>query len=49
VTGAGIVLGRYLRKQAEKPREPLGMLPGALLGVVGADLGLRPVTRRRPV
>jgi hypothetical protein len=38
VTGAGIVLGRYLRKHAEKPREPLGMLPGALLGVVGLIL-----------
>jgi hypothetical protein len=38
VTGAGIALGRYLRKHSETLREPFGVLQGALLGVVGLIL-----------
>jgi hypothetical protein len=35
VTAAGVALGRYLRKHSETLREPVGVLQGALLGVVG--------------
>jgi len=38
ITGAGIALGRYLRKHSETLREPFGVLQGALLGVVGLIL-----------
>jgi hypothetical protein len=38
VTGAGMALGRYLRKHSEILREPFGVLQGALLGVVGLIL-----------
>ncbi|CAB4555823.1 MAG: DUF4239 domain-containing protein [Actinobacteria bacterium] len=33
--GAGIVLGRRLRERPEPPREPVGVVQGALLGLVG--------------
>ena len=38
VTGAGVALGRYLRKHSETLREPVGVLQAALLGVVGLIL-----------
>jgi ABC-type Fe3+ transport system permease subunit len=34
----GLVLGRYLRQRSEHLREPLGVLQGALLGLVGLVL-----------
>lgn len=37
-TGAGVLLGRYLRKHSETLREPFGVLQGALLGVVALVL-----------
>src|SRR3954470_2033537 len=37
-TAAGHVSGRYLRERSDTLREPFGMLPGALLGVVGLIL-----------
>jgi hypothetical protein len=38
VTGAGVAIGRVLRKKSEVLREPFGALQGALLGVVGLIL-----------
>ena len=38
VTGAGVALGRYLRRHSETLREPFGVLQAALLGVVGLIL-----------
>ena len=38
MTAVGIVLGRYLREHSEALREPLGVLQGALLGVVALIL-----------
>jgi hypothetical protein len=37
-TGLGFVLGRYLRGRSDHLREPLGVLQGALLGLVGLVL-----------
>ena len=37
-TGLGLVLGRYVRDRSEHLREPLGVLQGALLGLVGLVL-----------
>jgi hypothetical protein len=38
VTGAGLALGRYLRRHSETLREPFGVLQGALLGLVALVL-----------
>jgi hypothetical protein len=38
VAGAGVALGRYLRAHSETLREPVGVVQGALLGVVGLIL-----------
>jgi hypothetical protein len=37
-TGLGIVLGHYVRHRSQHLREPLGVLQGALLGLVGLVL-----------
>ena len=37
-TGLGFLLGHYLRERLEHLREPLGVLQGALLGLVGLVL-----------
>jgi len=37
-TAVGLVLGRFLRHQSEHLREPVGVLQGALLGLVGLVL-----------
>jgi hypothetical protein len=37
-TGLGFLLGHYLRERSEHLREPLGVLQGALLGLVGLVL-----------
>ena len=34
----GVLVGRYLRRDSERYREPIGVLQGALLGVVGLIL-----------
>ena len=36
--GVGLVLGRHLRHRSEHLREPIGVLQGALLGLVGLVL-----------
>ena len=36
--GLGVLAGRYLRRHSETYREPIGVLQGALLGVVGLIL-----------
>jgi hypothetical protein len=37
-TAVGVVVGRYARRQPDAYREPIGVLQGALLGVVGLIL-----------
>ena len=37
-SAAGVLAGRYLRKREETHREPIGVLQGTLLGIVGLVL-----------
>ena len=37
-SAAGVLAGRYLRKREETHREPIGVLQGTLLGIVGLIL-----------